>query len=386
MSAYSLFYSVDSLLSSTVIALPTVANRIVTYTDTIGSLSQDPSTAINIGTIQAGLSGVPGSLISYPASAATGYLSITAANNIANYITTLTNASMSQSTTLTIPDPGPTGISSFILSGPIVQTITNINITNCTTNSLVCTTSSIGTLSVGPLVVTNLIGTSSTSSTLIGTNIQCTNNTIGTLNATTCTITSLSVTNANINTANIISFAGSLPTTANNATIGTITSLLSTNANVTSSTISSFMSTNANVTSSSIGSLTIGSVTFKGTYGSGSSILYTGTSSGITRIPFTSSSTFGIRPPTIVTASTGSAWIITYAGEYLIYYNQSDISGNNLANGLGWTVNINGSGVYSSNGTVSYITPLVANDVVAISASLSNSTSGNGAGYIVRIG
>lgn len=87
------------------VTTPTTANHIATYTNTSGSLSEDANPAINGGSIQAGLSGTAGSLISYPATASKGSLALTAVANTGNTATVISNAPMGQASTITIPDP-----------------------------------------------------------------------------------------------------------------------------------------------------------------------------------------------------------------------------------------------------------------------------------------
>jgi hypothetical protein len=88
------------------IVLPTIASHIATYINTEGGLSEDPTTAISAGNIQAGLSGTAGSIISYPATATTGSLALTGVSNTGNTVTTLSNDAMAQTSTINIPDPG----------------------------------------------------------------------------------------------------------------------------------------------------------------------------------------------------------------------------------------------------------------------------------------
>ena len=87
------------------VTLPTIANHIATYTNTLGTLSEDAATAINGGNIQAGLSGTAGYLASFPATAARGSLRLVAANNTGDTVTQITNAAMGQASVLTVPDP-----------------------------------------------------------------------------------------------------------------------------------------------------------------------------------------------------------------------------------------------------------------------------------------
>ncbi len=96
--------------SSGGVILPTIANRIATYVNTLGQLSEDALTAVNGGSIQAGLSGTAGILSSFPASANNGSLNIAAVNAGGAFNTTISNGAMGQSTVYTLGDIGaPTG-------------------------------------------------------------------------------------------------------------------------------------------------------------------------------------------------------------------------------------------------------------------------------------
>lgn len=97
------------------VTLPTIANHIATYTNTLGTLSEDAATAINGGNIQAGLSGKAGYLASFPATAATGSLELKAASSAGNTVTTITNASQAAARVYTLPDGGQAA-SNFLLS------------------------------------------------------------------------------------------------------------------------------------------------------------------------------------------------------------------------------------------------------------------------------
>lgn len=97
------------------IVLPTIANHIATFTNTTGTISEDPATAISGGNIQAGLSGTAGFLASFPTTAATGSLRLVAASNAGNTVTQITNASFAQASVLTIPDPAG-ATANFIMS------------------------------------------------------------------------------------------------------------------------------------------------------------------------------------------------------------------------------------------------------------------------------
>lgn len=87
------------------VTLPTIANRLIVSTNTAGQLANLTGTAVNGGSLQAGLSGTAGSLISYPSTASKGSLRVTAVANSGDTITTLSNASMGQASVITIPDP-----------------------------------------------------------------------------------------------------------------------------------------------------------------------------------------------------------------------------------------------------------------------------------------
>ena len=63
------------------VILPTITNHIATYTNTVGTLAEDPTTAISGGNIQAGLSGTAGYLASFPTTALKGSLRFTAVAN-----------------------------------------------------------------------------------------------------------------------------------------------------------------------------------------------------------------------------------------------------------------------------------------------------------------
>lgn len=81
-------------------------NRIATYTNFTGSLSVNPATAITDGDIQVGTStGSQRYFISRSPTATRGSLRVGASNNVGNFDTTISNASMGQSSTINIPDP-----------------------------------------------------------------------------------------------------------------------------------------------------------------------------------------------------------------------------------------------------------------------------------------
>lgn len=87
------------------VTLPTIANHLIVSTNTSGALANLTGTAINNGSLQAGLSGTAGSLISFPSTASKGSLRLTAVANTGDTITTISNAAMGQASVISIPDP-----------------------------------------------------------------------------------------------------------------------------------------------------------------------------------------------------------------------------------------------------------------------------------------
>lgn len=87
------------------VALPTIANHLMVSTDTDGSLANLTGTAINGGSLQAGLSGTAGTLISFSGSPSKGSLVVAAVANSGDTITTLSNVAMNQASVISIPDP-----------------------------------------------------------------------------------------------------------------------------------------------------------------------------------------------------------------------------------------------------------------------------------------
>ena len=88
------------------ITLPTIANHMAVFTDTVGTLSDDTSVAINGGNIQAGLSGTAGYLASFPSAASTGSFRVVAVANTGDTLVTLSNVAHGQATVYSIPDAG----------------------------------------------------------------------------------------------------------------------------------------------------------------------------------------------------------------------------------------------------------------------------------------
>lgn len=90
------------------------------------------------GNVQAGLSGTAGAFISYPGTASTGFLNLHATASGGAFNTVITNASLGQTTTFTIPDPGVAAASFLLTQNAGTQTIA--------TGSLAL---SVGTLTLG---------------------------------------------------------------------------------------------------------------------------------------------------------------------------------------------------------------------------------------------
>ncbi len=129
-------WSATSTASPGAVTLPTIANHIATYTNTIGGLSEDAATAINAGNIQAGLSGTAGYLASFPGTAARGSLRLVGAISAGDTVTTITNASQAAARTYTIPDAGAasnflmtnSGGTQTIATGSLALTLGNLTV------------------------------------------------------------------------------------------------------------------------------------------------------------------------------------------------------------------------------------------------------------------
>lgn len=103
------------VLAETSVVLPTTANHIAIFTNTSGGISEDVALAINGGSISAGLSGTAGSLRSYPATAAKGYLALTGVANTGDTAVTISNALHGQASVYSIPDTGA-ATASFVMN------------------------------------------------------------------------------------------------------------------------------------------------------------------------------------------------------------------------------------------------------------------------------
>ncbi len=87
------------------VTLPTITNHIIVSTNTTGGLANLTGIAINNGSLQAGLSGTAGTLISFPATGAKGSLIVAGVANTGDTTTTISNAAMGQASVVSIPDP-----------------------------------------------------------------------------------------------------------------------------------------------------------------------------------------------------------------------------------------------------------------------------------------
>ena len=92
-----------------------VANHIAKFVDTTGTIDDTAGTAINSGSIQAGLSGTAGTLISFPATGSKGSLILAAVANTGDTTVTISNALHGQASVYSIPDSGAT-TANFIIS------------------------------------------------------------------------------------------------------------------------------------------------------------------------------------------------------------------------------------------------------------------------------
>ncbi len=109
-----------------------VANHIALFQDTAGTVDDTAATAINNGSIQAGLSGLAGTLRSYPAVAANGVMIMAAVGNAGNFNTTVSSiSSLGQSTVYTLPDPGAATANVVLDAGTNASgTFTTLNAVN----------------------------------------------------------------------------------------------------------------------------------------------------------------------------------------------------------------------------------------------------------------
>ncbi len=142
---------------------PTAVNNIIVSTNTAGQLANLVGTAINSGSLQAGSSGIAGTLISYPATALKGSLIVAGVANTGNTTTTISNAAMGQASVISIPDPG-TATADFALApaalvnGNLVQAsgtaglLADSGISAASLATVVSTQTAIVTLNTGAVV------------------------------------------------------------------------------------------------------------------------------------------------------------------------------------------------------------------------------------------
>ncbi len=98
--------------------IPTTINgRIAVYSDAAGTIGLTSGTAVTAGNLQAGVSGTAGTVSSFPATPVKGSLRLAAADNVGDTATIITNASMAQASTITIPDPGAASANFLLNTG-----------------------------------------------------------------------------------------------------------------------------------------------------------------------------------------------------------------------------------------------------------------------------
>lgn len=153
------------------VVLPTIANHIAVFTNTLGTIGEDAATAINGGNIQAGLSGTAGSFIAFPATASQGSFKWVAVGNAGNFASTVSPiSSLGQATVYTIPDPGsPTA--KFLLD---TGTNAGATFTAATITTLTSTTANITNLKYGATPVAQVDPASCTITAASGATNTCT--------------------------------------------------------------------------------------------------------------------------------------------------------------------------------------------------------------------
>lgn len=106
------------------------------FVDVTGTIDDTAGDVINAGNIQAGLSGTPGTLISYPATAANGSLIISALNAGGAFNTTIRNSIMGQASVISIPDPGASTASFVLTASAGTQSLTgNLTVAGAITST-----------------------------------------------------------------------------------------------------------------------------------------------------------------------------------------------------------------------------------------------------------
>lgn len=124
------FVPSDATKTSVVMAgSATQVNYIAHFIDTAGTVDDTAANIQNDGNIQAGKSGVAGTLISFPTTAANGSLIISALNAGGAFNTTLRNSVMGQSSVISFPDPGVAATKVLLTDSATTQTVATGNIT-----------------------------------------------------------------------------------------------------------------------------------------------------------------------------------------------------------------------------------------------------------------
>jgi hypothetical protein len=118
-------YSLEQISSPGDVTLPTIANNIIVSSDTAGTLANTTATAVNRGSIQAGLDADAGTLISYPATTASGTLNVAAVDSSADVAVTISNADHAQASVVSIPDGGQATAEFIISDSAGTQNITS---------------------------------------------------------------------------------------------------------------------------------------------------------------------------------------------------------------------------------------------------------------------
>lgn len=120
-------YSLVQISSPGDVTLPTIANNIIVSSDTAGTLANTTATAVNRGSIQAGLDADAGTFISYPATTASGTLRLAAVDSSTDSAVTISNADHGQATVVSIPDSGQATAEFMLSDSAGTQNITSGN-------------------------------------------------------------------------------------------------------------------------------------------------------------------------------------------------------------------------------------------------------------------
>ena len=212
-------WSLTAPTSAGGVILPTIANHLATYTNTIGTLSENATTAINGGNIQAGLSGTAGYLASFPATLARGSLRLVGANSTGDTVTTITNASQAAARTYTIPDGGQSASSFLLTDSAGTQTIATGSLALTLGNLTVAAgniAATLGSVSAGTTVTA---GTGVTATT--GNIVATAGNVVAGSDAHAGTLTSFPATTANGSLIiSALNAGGAFTTTVRNSVMG----------------------------------------------------------------------------------------------------------------------------------------------------------------------